>query len=83
MGTLSPLVTSRIHALRAAKIAARDDPNRCDLCLRIAVESRTCVPGECPLAYLPAHLAWLVPLLNGVHRAIHLMRRALAKQLFK
>ena len=24
------------------------DPSRCDLCLRIAVESRTYVPGECP-----------------------------------
>ena len=50
MGTLSPLVTTRIHALRAVKIAARDDLSRCDLCLRIAVESRTCVPGECPLS---------------------------------
>jgi len=33
--------------------------------------------------HLPAHLARLVPLLNGVNRAIHLTRRALAKQLFK
>jgi catechol 2,3-dioxygenase-like lactoylglutathione lyase family enzyme len=33
--------------------------------------------------HLPAHLAPLLPLLNGVNRAIHLTRRALAKQLFK
>lgn len=31
----------------------------------------------------PAHLARLLPLVNGVNRAIHLTRRALAKQLFK
>jgi len=33
--------------------------------------------------HLPAHLARLVPLLNGVNRAIHLTRRTFAKQLFK
>jgi hypothetical protein len=33
--------------------------------------------------HLPAHLAPFVPMLNGVNRAIHLTRRALAKQLFK
>jgi len=33
--------------------------------------------------HLPAHLAPLMPLLNGVNRTIHLTRRALAKQLFK
>ncbi len=33
--------------------------------------------------HLPAPLARFVPVLNGVNRAIHLTRRALAKQLFK
>ena len=33
--------------------------------------------------HLPPPLARLMPLLNGVNRAIHLTRRALAKQLFK
>jgi len=33
--------------------------------------------------HLPAHLAPLMPLLGGVNRAIHVTRRALAKQLFK
>lgn len=33
--------------------------------------------------HLPAHLAVLTPVLNAVNRAIHLTRRALAKQLFK
>lgn len=33
--------------------------------------------------HLPAHLQRFLPLLSGVNRAIHLTRRALAKQLFK
>ena len=33
--------------------------------------------------HLPTHLARFLPLLGGVNRAIHLTRRALAKQLFK
>ncbi|MFW2388634.1 MAG: VOC family protein [Polyangiales bacterium] len=33
--------------------------------------------------HLPARLAKLMPLLNGVNRTIHLTRKALAKQLFK
>jgi hypothetical protein len=33
--------------------------------------------------HLHAHLARFKPLLSGVNRAIHLTRRALAKQLFK
>lgn len=33
--------------------------------------------------HLPAHLARFTPLLGGINRAIHLTRRALAKQLFK
>ena len=33
--------------------------------------------------HLPAHLSRFTPLLGGVNRAIHLTRRALAKQLFK
>ncbi len=33
--------------------------------------------------HLPPHLARLTPLLHGIDRAIHLTRRALAKQLFK
>ncbi len=48
LGTLSTLVTSRIHALPAAKIAAPRHSSRCDPYLRIDVKSGTCPPGECP-----------------------------------
>ena len=33
--------------------------------------------------HLPPHLAPLMPLLHGIDKAIHRIRRALAKQLFK
>lgn len=49
-GTLSLFVTSRIHALPAARIAVPSHLSSCDLSLRNGVKSGTCLPGECPLA---------------------------------
>lgn len=47
-GTLSTLVTSRNHALSAARIAASPDSTRCDVFARTGVKSGACPPGECP-----------------------------------
>jgi hypothetical protein len=52
-GTLSPLLSSRNRTRPAAKIAAPDPPTRCDLCLRTAVKSGACLPGECPRLSTP------------------------------
>jgi catechol 2,3-dioxygenase-like lactoylglutathione lyase family enzyme len=69
--------------LREAGVHAHAEPRRTGSIRYAYVTAPDGVVIELVELHLPAHLARLVPLLNGVNRAIHLTRRALAKQLFK
>jgi len=69
--------------LREAGMEAHAEPRRTGSVRYAYVTAPDGVVIELVELHLPAHLARLLPLVNGVNRAIHLTRRTLAKQLFK
>lgn len=69
--------------LRDAGARAHADPRRTGAVRYVYVSAPDGVVIELTELHLPAHLATFMPLLSGVNKAIHLTRRALAKQLFK
>jgi len=68
--------------LREAGVHAHAEPRRAGSIRYAYVTAPDGVVIELVELHLPAHLARLMPLLHGVNRAIHVTRRALAKQLF-
>jgi catechol 2,3-dioxygenase-like lactoylglutathione lyase family enzyme len=68
--------------LRKAGVQAHAEPQRTGSIRYAYITAPDGVVVELVELHLPTHLARLVPLLNGVNRAIHLTRRTLAKQLF-
>lgn len=69
--------------LREVGVQAHAEPRRTGSVRFAYVTAPDGVVIELVELHLPAHLARLLPLVNGVNRAIHLIRRTLAKQLFK
>lgn len=69
--------------LREVGVRAHAEPRRTGSVRFAYVTAPDGVVIELVELHLPAHLARLLPLVNGVNRAIHLTRRTLAKQLFK
>ena len=72
-----------LAGLRDAGAQVHSDPRRTGSVRYAYVTAPDGVVIELVELHLPAHLAPLMPLLNGVNLAIHHTRRALAKQLFK
>lgn len=69
--------------LRDAGAHVHAEPRRTGSVRYVYVTAPDGVVIELTELHLPPKLARLMPLLDGVNRAIHLTRRALAKQLFK
>ena len=69
--------------LREAGVRPHAEPRRTGSIRYAYVTAPDGVVVELVELHLPARLARLLPLVNGVNRAIHLTRRALAKQLFE
>jgi catechol 2,3-dioxygenase-like lactoylglutathione lyase family enzyme len=72
-----------LAGLREAGAEVHAEPRRTGSVRYVYVTGPDGVVIELTELHLPARLARFMPLLGGVNRAIHLTRRALAKQLFK
>ena len=69
--------------LREAGADVHSQPRRTGSVRYVYVTGPDGVVIELTELHLPPHLARFMPLLSGVDRAIHLVRKGLAKQLFK
>ena len=72
-----------LERLRAAGVHVHADPRRTGSVRFAYVSAPDGVVIELVELHLPPRLARLLPLVNGLNRAIHLTKRKLAKQLFK